>query len=106
MTRVAPARYLALPVRRPSRRLVSRRGRPFQRPCGKDPAGRCRKPSSYGRTLSSFGYPGLAHFPAYRSHALAKAPCNVVLRATIVRGGEDAGGLTKLDQLAEVHEGR
>src|SRR5262245_8733117 len=53
--------------------------------------------------LSKFG---ASTFPAYRSHALAKASCNVVLRATIVRGGEDAGGLTKLDQLAEVHEGR
>src|SRR5215467_2532814 len=53
--------------------------------------------------LSAFG---ALTFSAYRSHALAKASCNVVLRATIVRGGEDAGGLTKLDQLAEVHEGR
>src|SRR5215475_9637750 len=53
--------------------------------------------------LSAFG---ALTFPASRSHALAKASCNVVLRATIVRGGEDTGGLTKLDQLAEVHEGR
>ena len=60
-----------------------------------------------GRTLSSFDYPRWRIIcPAFRSHALAKASCDVVLSATIVRGGEDAGSFTKLDQLTEVHESR
>src|SRR5512143_2886773 len=83
--------YPVLQVHRPNPRPASRRGRPFRRPCARDPAGRYRRLSSYGRSYSWF---------------LAEAAGDVVLGAAIIRRGEDTGGFPELDQLAEKHEGR
>src|SRR5512135_1495761 len=82
--------YPVLQVHRPNLRPASRPGRPFRRPCARDPAGRYRRPSLYGRSCSWF---------------LAKAAGDVVLGAAIIRGGEDTGGFPELDKLAEIHEG-
>src|SRR4029079_6452266 len=88
-----PKWYRVSPARRPNRRPAFRQGRPFRRPCVRDPAGRYRKPLRYGRSLvASFSQP------------LAETAGDVVLRTPVIRIGEDSGRFAEFHELAEIHE--